>query len=142
MICNSDGSKISKRQNDIDVMSYQSRGYLPETLLSYLTTIGGGCKTQIAEDERFFADFTQVRENLVRNFDETKISNRPVKLNQELLDNMNRWFLKSILASQLNRLKLIDNLQSLLKYKSRYNSLVNTSLNNVFYNNIERNIRT
>lgn len=119
LICNSDGSKISKRQNDIDVMSYRARGYLPETLLAYLTTIGGGCKSQLSEradDDTFYRDLSRVRDYLVSNFDESSISNRAVKLNQELLDNMNRRFLNGMLAYPSRRALLIDDLRKLLKY--------------------------
>lgn len=88
---------------------------MPETLLAYLTTIGGGCKTSIIEDEGFFKDWKNVRQNLVVNFDKSKISNRSVKLNQELLDNMNRRFLKSMLPDENKRMHLIRDLKELLR---------------------------
>ena len=115
LICNSDGSKISKRQNDADVKWYQTRGYMPETLLAYLTTIGGGCRVQIVDDDNFYRHPNNVRENLVANFDEHKISNRPVKLNFELLDNMNRRFLKSMLPETTRRKQMIDELRKLVQ---------------------------
>jgi glutamyl-tRNA synthetase len=115
LICNMDGTKISKRQNDIDVLSFRERGYLPEALLTYLSTIGGGGRTNVAESEAFFNDFHQVRQNLVNNFDETKMINRPVKLNQELLDNMNRRFMKSKFNTDDLKGKMIDELRNSLK---------------------------
>jgi glutamyl-tRNA synthetase len=51
LIFNNDGSKVSKRQGDTDVMSYRTRGYTKETLLAYLSTIGGGVKLNILDEE-------------------------------------------------------------------------------------------
>lgn len=96
-------------------MWYREHGYFPETLLAYLTTIGGGCKTQAIENNTFFSDFANVHSNLVANFDETKISNRSVKLNPELLDNINQKFLKAMLTSFSYRRQIISDLRQLLK---------------------------
>lgn len=87
LICNMDGSKISKRQGDIDVLSYRDRGYFADTLLVYLSSIGGGFGGDIHDANTFFpADRKQlVLSKLVELFDESKISNKSVKLNQELL---------------------------------------------------------
>lgn len=115
LLCNIDGTKISKRQNDTDVMWYQTRGYLPETLLAYLTTIGGGFRNQIAEDDSFYSQHKHVHKNLVSNFDEHKISNRPVKLNAELLDNMNRRFLKAIMPDPTRRTEFIEKLRRIIR---------------------------
>lgn len=116
LICNNDGTKISKRQNDIDVLSYKRRGYMPETVLSYLSTIGGGLKINILEENMFFKDSKNVLGELVENFDETKMCCRPVKLNQELLDNLNRRFIKLKIASR-EKQNLINDLRDLLSQK-------------------------
>lgn len=81
-----DGSKISKRQGDIDVLSYRDRGYFADTLLVYLSSIGGGFSGEIHDANTFFsADNKKVLSKLSELFDESKISNKSVKLNQELL---------------------------------------------------------
>ena len=101
LICNKDGSKISKRQNDIDVLSYRNAGYLPETLLVYLSNIGGGLNANIGEEnsQEFFKTYHTILSDLAKLFDETKINNRSVKLNQDLLDRLNRRFLNIRLNS-------------------------------------------
>ena len=101
LICNKDGSKISKRQNDIDVLSYRNAGYLPETLLVYLSNIGGGLNANIGEEnsQEFFKTSQTVLSDLAKLFVETKINNRSVKLNQDLLDRLNRRFLNIRLNS-------------------------------------------
>ena len=87
LICNSDGTKISKRQNDIHVLSYRDRGYFPETILVYLSSIGGGLTSNVQESESFFQSSKSVLPTLIDLFDETRISNKSVKLNQDLLGN-------------------------------------------------------
>ncbi len=87
LICNMDGTKLSKRQNDIDVLSYKERGYFAETLLVYLSSIGGGLKVNVQECEEFFESSQMILPRLAEAFDESRIGSRSVKLNQELLGN-------------------------------------------------------
>lgn len=103
LILNMDGTKLSKRQGDMDVLSFKRRGYLRETLLAYLSSIGGGVKINFLEDTKLSAvsanqnkDFLSL---LIENFDETLMNARPVKLNQSLLDNLNRRFIAIKLKS-------------------------------------------
>jgi glutamyl-tRNA synthetase len=39
---NPDGSKLSKRQGDIQVQSYRDKGIFPTALLNFVTKAGGG----------------------------------------------------------------------------------------------------
>lgn len=40
LLRNPDHSKLSKRKNDVSIVSYQERGYLPEALLNFLMLLG------------------------------------------------------------------------------------------------------
>ena len=119
LILNSDGTKISKRQKDTDVMSYKSLGYLSETLLAYLSTIGGGVRLNILNEEnpelleKNFKNFVSI---LVDNFDETKLNVRPIKLNQDLLDRYNRLFINLKLNTS-DRVEITNELRNLIKEK-------------------------
>jgi glutamyl-tRNA synthetase len=126
LICNIDGSKISKRQNDIDILSYKERGYLPETLLAYLSTIGGGLKINILDHISLFNDTSEVMPKLIQNFDETNMNSKSVKLNQELLDNLNKKFIQLRCKSNknLNKITLYNQLRSLLVEKFTINDLL------------------
>ena len=42
LILNKDGSKLSKRQDDLRVESLFSKGFYPLTILNFVTKIGGG----------------------------------------------------------------------------------------------------
>jgi glutamyl-tRNA synthetase len=44
LILNHDGSKLSKRQNDVRVESYQHRGIMPLALINFISKAGGGFK--------------------------------------------------------------------------------------------------
>ncbi|XP_064643804.1 nondiscriminating glutamyl-tRNA synthetase EARS2, mitochondrial-like [Lineus longissimus] len=44
LIMNSDGTKLSKRQDDIRVESLQEKGYYPDAVLNLITLSGGGFK--------------------------------------------------------------------------------------------------
>jgi glutamyl-tRNA synthetase len=39
---NSDGTKLSKRQGDIQIKSYKEDGIFPNALLNFITKAGGG----------------------------------------------------------------------------------------------------
>lgn len=117
LICNSDGTKISKRQNDIHVLSYRDRGYFPETILVYLSSIGGGLTSNVQESESFFQSSKSVLPTLIDLFDETRISNKSVKLNQDLLDRLNRRFLELKLKEDSESQLLINHLGRLLTEK-------------------------
>lgn len=121
LICNNDGTKISKRQNDIDVLSYRKNGFFPHSVLAYLSTFGGGIKINILDT--FFDDYQKVIEKLVENFDENEMISRPVKLNQEILNNINRRFIRLRLRSgKEERLKMANELKELVKDKLKMKS--------------------
>ena len=118
LICNNDGSKISKRQNDIDVLSYRRNGYFAQSVLTYLSTFGGGFKVNILDN--FFENYQKTLEILVQNFDENQMSSRPVKLSPELLSNINRRFIRLRLRSgKQERKKMANELRELVKDKYR-----------------------
>ena len=127
LICNNDGSKISKRQNDIEFLSYRDRGYMSETLLAYLSTIGGGSKVNIFDENCFFTSSQNVLATLVEHFDETKMSSKSIKLNPELLDNINKRLIQLKLKSEekSEQTDLVESLRELLakKYGSSLNKL-------------------
>ena len=88
---------------------------MPQSILAYLSSIGGGSKLNIFSDELFFKNTKSVLTDLVSNFDETKISGRSIKLNQELLDNLNKKFLK--LKLNTDRTDLVAELKILVQTK-------------------------
>ena len=96
-----------------------------ETLLAYLITIGGGSKVNVLDDASFFKDSKNAIDDLVQNFDETKMSAKSIKLSPELLDFLNRRFIRLKLVSKYEseKLELINEVRNLVrkKYSSNLN---------------------
>jgi glutamyl/glutaminyl-tRNA synthetase len=44
LLTNINGTKLSKRQNDITISSYRKKGIYPEALLNFVISCGGGFK--------------------------------------------------------------------------------------------------
>lgn len=42
LLTNTDGTKLSKRQNDITIRTYRHKGIYPEALLNFVVSCGGG----------------------------------------------------------------------------------------------------
>src|SRR5690606_3778015 len=40
LLLNADKSKLSKRKNDVSLMSYKEKGYLPEALVNFMSQLG------------------------------------------------------------------------------------------------------
>ena len=123
LLCNNDNSKISKRQNDTELLSYRDRGYLKESLLAYLSTIGGGSKVNIFDENCFFKSSKNVLDDLVKQFDETKMSCKSVKLSPELLDNLNKRLIHlKIDSNNLDeQMELVATLRDLLLKNNNLN---------------------
>lgn len=65
LLRNADKSKLSKRKNPVSIFHYRSLGYLPETFLNFLGTIGFSMGDDV---ERFTLD------EMIANFDWSKVS--------------------------------------------------------------------
>lgn len=53
LIMNADGSKLSKRQGDIQLDYYREKGILPQALINYITLSGGGFERETAKNNSF-----------------------------------------------------------------------------------------
>uniref|UniRef100_A0A182NRK5 Nondiscriminating glutamyl-tRNA synthetase EARS2, mitochondrial n=1 Tax=Anopheles dirus TaxID=7168 RepID=A0A182NRK5_9DIPT len=84
LIMNPNGSKLSKRQGDVQLEHYRNNGTFPQALLNYITQSGGGFGRELLEIEA-----PQITD-LVRQFDLKKINVNSSRLNPELLKHFNR----------------------------------------------------
>lgn len=55
LILNTDGSKLSKRQGDIDVESFRKQGIFPLALVNYVIGAGGGGFHREQEDQNLYS---------------------------------------------------------------------------------------
>lgn len=68
LVIKADGTKISKRNKDDNLMDLLDNGFLPEAILNYLALIGWAPKTE----QEFFS-----MDELIREFDVTRINTSP-----------------------------------------------------------------
>lgn len=86
-LLNPDKTKLSKRQGEVAVEDYLKRGYLPETLLNFVGTLGFNPS---GEEEIYSLD------ELVKNFKLEKVNKAGAVLNIEKLDWMNNQYLRKM----------------------------------------------
>ncbi|MBU1149081.1 glutamate--tRNA ligase [Patescibacteria group bacterium] len=87
MILGEDKSKLSKRHGALPALQYRERGYLPETILNFIALLGWNPKT---EQEKFTID------QLITNFDLTKVNKAGAVFNQKKLDWLSGQYLRQL----------------------------------------------
>lgn len=87
LIQNPDRTKLSKRKGDVSVESYLSKGYLPEALINFISTLGFNPKS----DQEIYT-----REELTQLFDLSKVNSAGAIMNIEKLDWMNHEYLMKL----------------------------------------------
>lgn len=95
VIVNPDRTKLSKRQGDVAVEDYLTKGYLPEALINFLSLIGYNPKG----DQEIYT-----REELVRLFDLSKVNSGNGLFDTDKLDWMNGEYIKAKTTDELMRL--------------------------------------
>nr|XP_033818847.1 probable glutamate--tRNA ligase, mitochondrial [Geotrypetes seraphini] len=103
LLLNKDGSKLSKRQGDTLVEHFAKRGYLPEALLDLVTNYGSGFKEN---------RMGRVLEELLTEFDISRITTHSACLDLEKLPEFNRFHLSRHIESESLRPQLVRELQA------------------------------
>jgi glutamyl-tRNA synthetase len=85
MILGPDGEKLSKRHGAVNVMEYDSQGYLPEAMVNYLARLGWGH----GDDEIF------TREQLIEWFDTRSLSKSASQWDPKKLNWVNAHYIKN-----------------------------------------------
>ena len=97
MVLGEDGSKLSKRNGDASFMDLYNEGYLPEAIINYLALLGWSPKTN---DEIFSM------EELIENFDPTRINKSPASYDVKKLRWVNSHYIKNLNEEELLNLTL------------------------------------
>lgn len=108
LILNSDGSKLSKRQDDIKVEFYRKNGIFPVALINYITTAGGGFERDQGPQQCF------TYEDLITQFAVKKINPNSTKLRPEKLMEFNQLELSALLENEKNNRIFISSIVSLV----------------------------
>ena len=92
LILNPDRSKMSKRYADTALRSYRAQGYLPEAIMNFLAFLGWHPKDN--------SDVLS-REELIAQFDISRVQKAGAVFNQEKLDWLNREYLKKMSDTEI-----------------------------------------
>ena len=87
MVLGSDGTKLSKRNGDASFMDLYNEGYLPAAIVNYLSLLGWSPTTN---QEVFTMD------ELIKNFDETRISKSSSQYDVKKLKWFNAQYIKKM----------------------------------------------
>jgi glutamyl-tRNA synthetase len=92
MILGSDRSKLSKRHGATSIKDYRDQGFLPQTMINFLTLLGWSLddKTEIMS-----------REDIVKNFSLDRISKTAAVFNKEKLEWMNGVYIRTLPVEEL-----------------------------------------
>ncbi|XP_062244698.1 probable glutamate--tRNA ligase, mitochondrial [Platichthys flesus] len=102
LLMNKDGSKLSKRQGDIFIQSYQRDGVLPDALLDITTNCGSGFNTN---------RMGRRIDELISEFNPSKITTHSALLDLEKLPEFNRIHLQQRIEDEDQCSLLIKDLQ-------------------------------
>lgn len=87
LLLNPDKSKLSKRQGDVSVEDFLKKGYLPETLINFIGTLGFNPRS----DQEIYS-----LQELINEFDLKKVNKAGAVLNHEKLNWMNGQYINSL----------------------------------------------
>lgn len=85
LVLGTDKQKLSKRKGALAITEYRDLGYLPEALLNMVAMVGWNPGTE----QEIFS-----KEQLIKEFDLTKVQKSPAVFNTEKLDWFNREYIK------------------------------------------------
>jgi glutamyl-tRNA synthetase len=91
MILGPDRAKLSKRHGAVSILDYRDMGYLPQTMLNFLSLIGWSLddKTELMS-----------RQELIDNFSLERIGKTGAIFNKDKLDWMNGVYIRSLTADE------------------------------------------
>ena len=87
MVLGEDGTKLSKRNGDASFMDLYNQGFLPEAIVNYLVLLGW---SPSINEEVFSMD------ELIKNFDETRISKSSSQYDEKKLEWFNHQYIKNM----------------------------------------------
>lgn len=111
LVTNPDGSKLSKRQNDIQIENYRQKGIFPQALLNYITLSGGGFDRKVTQPT------DDTLQDLIKKFNINRINTHSSRLNPDLLEECNRMEIQNQIHDPELCEKLIDRVSDLIKQK-------------------------
>lgn len=110
LIMNQDGTKLSKRQGDLHLETLRREGYYPESILSFVTLVGGGFDEKDSSGEVVY----NTRE-LWEMFNAGKINRHSCKIDLGKLQHLNKVKIKEMLQSKEVKTELIESCKGIIQ---------------------------
>jgi glutamyl-tRNA synthetase/nondiscriminating glutamyl-tRNA synthetase len=97
IIVNEEGKKLSKRDGNVDqfISQYYEKGYLPQALFNFIALLGWSSPTN---------DEIMSPEEIIRQFDQKRLTKAPSYFDREKLKYINSRHLKQLSVEQLTQL--------------------------------------
>ncbi|KAL6260909.1 hypothetical protein P5V15_008438 [Pogonomyrmex californicus] len=108
LILNADGSKLSKRQDDIKVESFRKQGIFPLALLNYVIGAGGGFHKE-QENQALYS-----YQELIKQFNIDKIKSSSGRLMPGKLMEFNKLEMANLLQNEKNHKFFIERVKKLV----------------------------
>lgn len=103
LLLNSDGTKLSKRQNDLQIRALRDNLYFPESVLNLVTLVGGGFQ----DKDYSLRDLYSLKE-LIEKFEMGRIHISPGKIEMDRLGELNQSCIQTRLKNKELRQELIQ----------------------------------
>ncbi|XP_050421432.1 probable glutamate--tRNA ligase, mitochondrial [Adelges cooleyi] len=132
LLMNIDGTKLSKRQNDITISSYRHKGIYPEALLNFVVSCGGG----FSDNQTKSKTRIKTLDELISNFDIRLINSNSCQVPWDKLDFFNRAQLKIELGTVHGRKKAVEQLKYTIENAFLKNEAVDLDLSESHLENI------
>jgi len=123
LIMNSDGTKLSKRQGDLHLESLRKAGYFPDSILNFVTLVGGGF-----EDKENNTELVYNIDQLTKLFNIQKLNAHNCKIDLNKLEMLNRNVLKKKLEDSTEKSIMIKQCQDLIKNRMEELNLIPDNL--------------
>jgi len=108
LIKNKDGTKLSKRQNDVHIASLRTKGYSAEAILSLVVDAGGGFENK--EHHKLY-----MMEDLIEKFNISRITTNSCRLEMDRLESF----------SQMDLQRRLENTEELEFFANKLRKMLN-----------------
>ncbi|MBU2264204.1 glutamate--tRNA ligase, partial [Patescibacteria group bacterium] len=128
---NKDGGKLSKRQGDVAIEDYKTKGYLPEALLNFCVLQGwhpsASIKASVDKKDEILS-----LEEMVKYFDYHSMGISPSVFDIEKLDYFNGYYIRQKPLEELTKLclpflvkdEIIEIIQPYIKFKNKFTKML------------------
>ncbi|KAI4464633.1 glutamate--trna ligase [Holotrichia oblita] len=111
LLLNADGTKLSKRQGDIQISHYRNTGILSQALVNFITSSGGGFEKDLVRNVK---PKCYSMDELIQQFDIAQVKASSGKLKPDRLDEFNRLDIQRLLQNPNEERVLIEQLRKLI----------------------------